>query len=296
MSIELPEDFDSFWQDTTAEAMGAPLDCHRSLKNDYDLPGFKVETLAFRGIDGKSVNGWLAYPEGARRLPGFLWLAPYGRESMLPNEYGTRKGFASLSFNFHGESAFHRESYVTPRGYFSEGADSPETWVFRRMFMDAIIAARILQAQVEVHEDQIGTMGMSQGGGMSIWLGAWCPIIRAVCADMPFLGNIAKTLTSDVYRYPLKEVSDFMQSVPLGRERVLNTVSYYDTAHQATHCKVPTHVSLGLKDPAAKPAQVRHIFEALPGTKELVEYGVGHDWTPEMVENNRDWLLRYLQL
>jgi cephalosporin-C deacetylase len=294
ISGSLPEDFDPFWQEATAEAMGAPLDCHRSLHNDYDLPGFTVETLSFKGTGGRTLHGWLSYPPGARRLPGFVWLAPYGRESMLPNAYGTREGFASLSFNFHGEAAYHREAYIPARGYFSEGADSPETWIFRRMFMDAMIAVRLLQAQVEVHEDRLGAMGMSQGGGMSIWLGAWCPIVKAVCADMPFLGNIAETLLKDVYRYPLKELSDFMQEVPLGRERVLNTLSYYDTAHQASRCQVPCQVSLGLRDPAAKPAQVRHIYDAIAGPKRLIEYEGGHDWTPEMISNNREWLLEQI--
>ena len=69
---------------------------------------------------------------------------------------------------------------------------------------------------------------------MSIWLGAWCPVVRAICADMPFLGNIRLTLLDEVYRYPLKELSDFMQELPLGQERVLHTLSYFDTAYQAT--------------------------------------------------------------
>ncbi|MFX4921939.1 acetylxylan esterase, partial [Acinetobacter baumannii] len=76
------------------------------------------------------------------------------------------------------------------------------------MFQDATIAARVLQAQIEVDEDSIGAMGMSQGAGMSIWLGAWSPIVKAVCADMPFLAGINKTLTGSVYRYPLKELTD----------------------------------------------------------------------------------------
>lgn len=240
----LPEDFDEFWQETVAEALAAPLDCHRSISNDYDLEGFEVQTLDFRSVTGQRLNGWIACPPGARRLPGFVWIPPYGRESKLPDEYGTREGFVSLSFNFFGESAFHQEKYVTSRGYFAEGAESPETWVFRRMLQDAIIATRILQAQIEADEDRIGAMGMSQGGGISIWLGAWCPIIRAVCADMPFLGGVNLSLNQNVFRYPLKELTDFMQTIPVGEERVMNTLSYFDTVNQATRCHKPTQLSL----------------------------------------------------
>jgi cephalosporin-C deacetylase len=200
-----------------------------------------------------------------------------------------------MSLNFHGESSFHQEAYKPARGYFAEGADSPETWIFRRMFMDAVIAARILQAQVEVDEDRIGAMGMSQGGGMAIWLGAWCPVIRAVCSDMPFLGGVDVPMLEKAYRYPLKELTEFMDRIPLGKERVANTLQYFDTAVQATRCRVPTQVSLGLKDPAVKPSQARHVYESLPGTKKLITYEGGHDWTPSMVENNRAWLVGNLR-
>lgn len=292
----IPEDIAEFWNEAAAEAHAAPLDYHRSLNNDYDLEGFVVETLQFRSISGARLNGWIAYPEaGARRLPGFLWIPPYGRESKLPDAYGTREGFVSLSFNFHGESAFHQEKYVTARGYMAEGSESPETWIFRRMFQDAAIAMRVLQAQVEADEDRLGAMGMSQGGGIAIWLGAWCEIVRAICADMPFLGSIGESLQGEVYRYPMKELIDYMEEIPVGTQRVLNTVAYYDTAHQATFCHRPTQVSLGLRDPAAKPANVRAIFDALAGPKALRTYNWGHDWHPEMIENNRQWLLENLR-
>ncbi len=288
------DDLQAFWQAAEAEAHSAPLDYHRSLRNDYDLSGFTVETLTFRGIRGEMLSGWLAYPPGARRLRSFLWVPPYGRESLVPNEYGTREGMVSLSFNFFGHGAFHQEKYVRERGYFSEGAEDPETWVFRRMYQNASIAARVLQAQVEVDEDRIGSMGMSQGGGLSLWLGAWSPVVKAVCADMPFLCQIATQLEGAVYRYPLKEVADFMDQIPLGRDRVLNTVSNFDTVSQAAFCQVPAQVSLGLKDPAARPDHVRAAFEVLPGTKRLKVYDWGHDWHPEMVESNREWFADHL--
>ena len=143
----LPEDFDSFWEDTVAEANAVRLDYHRSLTNDFELDGFQVERLSFEGVSGRR-SGWLAYPEGARRLPSFIWVPPYGRESLLPNAYGTRTGFTSISLNFHGEDAFHQEKYSTSRGYFADGSADPDTWIIRRMFQDSVIATRVLQAQI----------------------------------------------------------------------------------------------------------------------------------------------------
>lgn len=290
----LPEDFDEFWQETVEQAEAAPLSFERSGSNDFHLPGFLVETLSFGSVGDRRVNGWIAYEPSMKAQPGFLWVPPYGRESLLPDQYGTRAGFVSLSLNLFGEPAFHQEKYRMERGYFAEGADDPHTWVFRRMFQDAYIALRVLEAQAEVDSERIGSMGMSQGAGISIWLGAWCQIVKAVCADMPFLCAIRDTLLNTVHRYPLKELSDFMRAMPLGEERVINTVSHFDTVNLATRCAVPTHVTAGLKDPACRPNNVRACYDALAGEKDLTVLDWGHDWHPSMVGTNRDWLLQHL--
>jgi cephalosporin-C deacetylase len=85
-----------------------------------------------------------------------------------------------------------------------------------------------------------------------------------------------------------------MHAIPLGVERVLNTVSYFDTVNMATRCRVPTHVTLGLKDPACRPPNVRACYQALPGEKALTELDWGHDWHPSMVDTNRRWLIEHL--
>lgn len=294
LSPYLPEDFDSFWAEAAQEARDAPLDFHRAPQHDVVLAGFNIERIAFRSVLGTALYGWIAYPPHSRRLPSFVWIPPYGRESLLPNAYGTRQGMTSLSFNFHGEDAFHQEPYVPARGYFSEGAGDPETWIFRSMLQNCLIAARVLEAQVEADEDRIGAMGLSQGAGLAIWTGAFSNVVKAVCADMPFLSAMRQTFSLPIYRYPLKELTDFMDTIPIGRERVMNTVSYFDTVNMATHCAKPTQVSLGLKDPSCRPQNVEAVFEALPAKKNLIKYDWGHDWGLPMIENNRRWLLENL--
>jgi cephalosporin-C deacetylase len=289
-----PEDFLEFWEETLAEALSFPLQVSNFKLNSFDSPTHKVDTFSFVGISGESRHGWVAYPEGGRNLPGFLWVPPYGRESKLPDEYGTRPGMVSLSFNLHGETPFHQEKYVIERGYMSQGADTPYTWVYRQIFQDCVIGLRILQAQVQVDADRLGVSGMSQGGGISTWLGAWVPFVKAVCADMPFMCGIGHTVQNYAYRYPLKEIQDFIDSIPVGEARVQNTMSYFDTVFQAEHCQVPTHFSVGLKDPSCRPPNVQMAFDALTGTKHLETLDWGHDWHPSMVTNNRSWFERYL--
>lgn len=292
----IPVDFDEFWGSAVAEAKNAPLDYRRSVDPSHYESGHQIETFEFRGVGGERLHGWIAIPHHRiGRVPGFVWIPPYGRESLLPNQYGTREDMVSLSFNFHGLEAFHQESYIPARGYFAEGAEDPEKWIFRRMFQNAYMAVRILESLIEADEDRIGLMGMSQGAGIALWLSSWCPTVKVTCSDMPFLGGMSRTLGRSVYRYPLKELADFANQIPMGQVRLLHTLSYFDTFHQATRCKTPIQLSLGEKDPSVRPDTVLEMFELIPGPKRLIHYPGGHDWHEEMVQNNAEWFAEHLR-
>lgn len=289
-----PDDLAEFWSATVAEAFAAPLEFERSFMPDYPSETHAVRSFRYRGIDGSDRFGWIARPLGVgdEPLPAFLWVPPYGRESKLPDAYGTRPGMVSMSVNLHGEGAYHQEKYRPERGYFAQGAESEETWIFRRFVGDLVVAIRILSELHGVDADRIGCAGMSQGGGLSTVMGAFCPLVRSVCADMPFFGDIPGILDATILRYPQRELKDFVDSMPLGRERFLAVAAYLDMGFVAAHCRVPTLVSLGEKDPACRPHSVRRIYDALPGEKTLITYPGGHDWDPGMIAANADWFAR----
>lgn len=290
-----PEGFLAFWEETTAQAMAAPLDWQLVPQFEIKREGFGIRRIKFRGIEGGTLWGWVAEPVGVDRGPGFLWIPPYSRWSMLPNEYGTREGCTSLSLNFFGEDSFHQEVYTPSRGYFAHGAESPETWVYRRMYQDAVIAFRILGLLDSVNRNRMAACGMSQGAGMAIWMGAFCPGVECVCADMPFLGAIHWVLhEGKVHRYPLKELIDWRGEMDNRAHELDRTLGFFDTAIVAGHCRVPVQLTLGLKDPAVKPVQVEAVFARLAGEKALDRLDWGHDWHESMVERNHAWMDRWL--
>lgn len=295
LTSEFPEDFDAFWKSTYEEAHASFLDYFRAKQSFIHLDGFEIELISFRGISGNRLNGWIALPlERTGKSRCFLWIPPYGRESSLPNAYTTRQGFVSMSFNFFGYDAFYQESYQPSSGYFTEGILDPHTWIFRGMAQNVFIALRVLRSQLEADEDRVAVCGMSQGGGIALWSGAQIPFVKCICADMPFLCGMKEVLSKPVHRYPLKEVTDFAQSIPLGLERVLYTLAYFDTIHHATRVKTPALLSYGVKDPASKPANVRAAYDAIAGPKKLVEYPGGHDWDSGMVKTNSDFMMEHL--
>jgi cephalosporin-C deacetylase len=292
VKYEIPEDFDAFWRRAAQEAGRVAVEFERRPTTFQPISTHRIELVDFAGAGG-ILHGWIALPESGGPSPGFLWIAAYGRESHVPDPYSVLEGVLSLSFNFHGHAAFHREEYKPERGYFSEGVADPETWIFRRMAIDCMIAMRLLAEQPEVDRDRLASAGLSQGGGMAIWTGVHSALVKRVVADLPFLSDMGNTLGKDVYRYPLKELTDYAASSGIGMEAVVRTISYFDTKHQATRLSKPVLVSLGAKDPAVKPACVRTVYEALASRdKRLLEYPTGHDWNPDMIPANREFLNR----
>jgi len=230
-------------------------------------------------------------------LPAFLWIPAYGRWSHLPNVYSTREGFVSLSFNLHGLPPFHQEEYHTQRGYFADGIQSPDTWVMKRITQDVFLSLRILAELPETDATKLCVGGLSQGGGMAIWAGAWCPLVKCVVADMPFLSAMRSVFSRPIYRYPLKEILDFVEQSRTSMETVHRTIAFFDTLNHATRCRVPTQVTCGLKDPAVRPETARAVYEHLAASrKRFIEYPGGHDWDPDMVENNLQWMKQNLDL
>lgn len=290
----LPDDFDDFWSSTLQEALDAPLSFKRHSQSTVDRSGFTIDVVDFRGVDGRKLYGWFAFPESGNVSPGFLWLPPYGRWSMMPNEYGTREGFCSFSLNYFGEHAFHSETYKPERGYLTEGIESPQTWVFRRIFQESVMAGRVMETFAEVDSAKIGAMGMSQGGGLAIWLGAFYSLVKCVAADMPFGAARPMVFSRDIHRYPLREAVDWWGLDKAKREAAMRTMSYFDTVNVATRCKAPTLLTFGFKDPAVKEYEVRSIYEALPGMKDIDAIDGGHDWHESMIERNADWLRQWL--
>ncbi len=295
----IPPSFTDFWHSITKDAMQYPLNYKAtSILSEVDTEHHTVYNIEFNGIKDEKRHGWIAIPKEIQQneqCPAFIWLNPYGSWSTPPNKYTTRPGYISLSFNFHGLPSIHDEKYSVARGYFTNGIESRNTFTYKYFYQDAILAARILQDHPNVDRNRISCMGLSQGGGMSIWMNTFCPIIQSACADLPFFVGVEYILSHRFYRYPIKEIPDYLEKHNLNLDDILNETLYFDTLNIATFNKNPLLISLGLKDPACKPEAIRALYENVSSEKQLIEYPGGHDYDQHMVQNNLNWVNNTLQ-
>jgi cephalosporin-C deacetylase len=219
-----------------------------------------------------------------------LYLPGYGVGTVPINENTAFEGLITLSVNLHGYAVEPNVPYSPELGYFTRGVESPQTYIYRRLVQDSLLAMRILAAQAEVDSRFLVAAGLSQGGGLGVMLGAWCPLTRCVVAELPALTYWEYLLGRTVWRYPIKEFQDYMEATGVSRDALLHTLQYYDAVNHAPYVRVPVQLSLALKDPGIRAPVVVSLYDALPQPKRLLIYeDHGHDWHPEMRLRLEQW-------
>ncbi|GIV11178.1 MAG: cephalosporin-C deacetylase [Fimbriimonadales bacterium] len=289
-----PADFEAFWRKAVQEAESTPVRYERVHLEQDDHLTHAVYRLRWIGVDGRGREGWYAVPKIAPiPMPAVLYLPGYGVGTVPINENTMYDGLITFSINLHGYSVEPNVPYSPELGYFTRGIESPRHYIYRRIVQDSIVAMRVLAAQAEVNSNRLIAAGLSQGGGLAVMLGAWCSLTRCVVAELPALSYWEYLLGRPAWRYPIKEFTDYMERTGTPREAILETLQYYDAVNHAHFVRVPTQVSLALKDPGIRAPVVFSLYDALPNPKRLLIYeDLGHDWHPEMRHRLEEWAVR----
>lgn len=288
-----PADFEPFWRAVAAEADTLPLQFERVHFPEEDLSTHRVERLRWLGCDGRGREGWFAIPHTAPLpAPAVLYLPGYGVSTVPINENTAFERCLTFSINLHGYAVTPNVPYSPELGYFTQGIESPQTYVYRRIMLDCLLALRVLAAQPEVDSARLTVAGLSQGGGLAVMMGAWCKLVKRVVAELPALTYWEYLLQRAVWRYPMKEFQDYMERYGVPLESLLQTLQYYDTVNHAPFVVAPVQLSLAMKDPGIRAPVVFSLYDALRVPKRLLIYEeLGHDWSPAMRTRLEEWVL-----
>ncbi len=287
-----PADFEAFWQAVVAENETLSLVVERVHIPDDDLPTHRVERVRWLGADGKGREGWLAVPKTQPKpMPAVLYLPGYGVSTVPIGENTAFEQHITFSINLHGYAVVPNVPYSPELGYFTQGIETPQTYVYRRIMLDCLLAMRVLASLPEVDANQLVVAGRpvsrrtrcARRRTRRSSPGSWSPRRSARSASRYLLVRPA-------WRYPLKEFSDYCEAHKVSSEQLLATLQYFDGVNHAPYVRVPTQLSLALKDPGIRAPVVFSLYDALPQPKRLLIYEeLGHDWTPEMRPRLEEW-------
>lgn len=275
-----PPDFDTFWSQTLEEARQFPLN---ATFEPVDVGLRLVETfdVTFNGYGGQAIKGWLLLPRGLDGpLPCVVNFIGYGggRGHLLDWLLWSNAGYAHLVMDTRGQGSSWSPGQTPDRepagsnpqypGFMTRGVLKPEAYYYRRVFTDGVRAVEAACAHPAVDPGRIALTGRSQGGGITLAVGALADNIAAVMPDVPFLCHY-RVATEITDAYPYREIVQYCQVHRDQVETVFETLAYFDGVNFAARCFSPALFSVGLMDETCPPRTVFAAYNHYQGPKQI---------------------------
>jgi cephalosporin-C deacetylase-like acetyl esterase len=273
-----PEDFDAFWAETVDESRGRGGTV-RVEKVDTPLTTIDVWDVTFPGFGGQPVHAWYKRPRAVTEaLPLVIEYhgANGGRGNAVENLLFSSAGYAHFQMDNRGQGAgwsvgsTSDEGITGPHipGTLTRGIQSRETYYYRRLITDAVLAVDVARSMDGVDAARVGLDGISQGGGLSLAVAGLVDGISAVAARVPFLCDIARASTiSDLV--PYRELADYLGARRDEISRVYELLTYFDAVNFSRRAAAPAHFSVGLMDPVCPPSTVFAAYNAYAAEKTI---------------------------
>ncbi len=277
-----PDDFEAFWKERYARAVAIPPRPSRRAtevpgREDLELYEVEYDALGLGGEATFRVGGWLLVPRQAEPV----------RCEVVGHGYGGRPEPAldlvepPAARLFVCKRGFHRSARPdlpdTSEEHVLHGIGSRETYVHLGNAADLWGAVSALVEWFPHLADRIDYTGGSFGGGIGALAMPWESRVRRVHLDVPSFGNHPLRLTMRC-RGSGEAVRLYHQAHP----EVAEVLRYFDAAGAARFMRQPTLVSVARFDPAVPPPGQFSVFNALPGSREILIRDGGHFEYPDL--------------
>ncbi len=288
-----PDDFDAYWEAALAEA--------RQLD-----PQPVFEPAAFDGVVADCFDLWFTGVGGAR-IHARLWQpkeAPRPHPALLRfHGYGGRapdwtvmlawaaRGYTVAALDCRGQGGSSVDtggvSGNTREGHIVRGLDdTPEKLLFRQIFLDTAVLARVVMDREDVDPARVGATGASQGGGLTLACASLVPELKLAAPIYPFLSDYQRVWEMDLAKAAYEELQTYFRLFDPTHEReaeVFTRLGYIDVHHLAPRIRAETMLVTGLADQVCPPSTQFAAYNAICAPKRQVLYpDFGHENLPRV--------------
>lgn len=145
--------------------------------------------------------------------------------------------------------------------YWEKGIENRDAYYFRGMYLRLIRTLDFLTSQSEWDGKRILVLGESQGGGQSLVAAGLDDRVSAVVATVPAMCDWGGTLAGNKGGWPNPFGTDN------DREKMLQTVPYFDAAHLLKNSKATLVVEIGNIDYTCSPNSIYAAINQAKGKK-----------------------------
>ena len=281
-SLEVPDDLETFWAATLADAREHDLSATFSPVDDC-LTVIDSFDVSFAGFGGAPIRAWLHLPAArSGPLPAVIEYLGYGGGRGLSHErvLYAAAGYAHFVMDTRGQGSSWsvgdtRDPGATGApfhpGFMTQGIQDPASYYYRRVFTDAVRAVEAARSLDAIDATRVAVAGGSQGGGISLAVAGLVPDIAAAMPDVPFLSDFPRAITfADTD--PYGEIVRYLKAHRDHVEGALRTLAYFDVATLGRLAAAPALFSVGLMDETCPPSTVYAAYNHYGGSKEIREY------------------------
>lgn len=278
-----PKDFDLFWKRTLDEARAHPLAPRFEPLEDPIYALVDVFDVDYSGFGGQRIKGWLIFPRRPKGpMPCIVTFRGYGNGRSLPVDHlvPIASGFAHFVMDTRGQGSASSPGQTPDNadsgpqfpGFMTRGIESPESYYYRRAFIDGARAVEAVATHSRVDPDRIAVSGSSQGGGIALAAAAIVPeSVHLVMVDVPFLCHFRRAVEI-TDQGPYNEITSYLRIHRDKTDQVFKTLDYFDGVNFAPRIKAWCLFSLGMMDMVCPPSTVFAVYNRITSNKEIKIY------------------------
>jgi cephalosporin-C deacetylase len=300
-AVKNPADFISFWDKAKADLAKIPMDARMTLLPERCTENVNVYHVNLQNYrPGARLYGILCVPKKEGKYPAILQVPGAGVRPYAGDIANAEKGFITFQIGIHGipvnmdVSVYSNLMAGALSGYPNYNLDDRDRYYYKRVYLGCVRANDFIVSLPQYDGNNLGVIGGSQGGALSIITAALDPRVKYWAAYYPALSDLTGYLQGRAGGWP--HLFDKNNIVFNNTKEKINTAGYYDVVNFARQLKVPGFYTMGFNDETCPPTSMYAAYNVITAPKELfLALETGH-WTyPEQTEKITSWLVGKLK-
>ncbi|MEM9919867.1 MAG: acetylxylan esterase [Bacteroidota bacterium] len=265
---EEPEDFDEFWDAQKAKLDAIPMDANVQLHTrSAQSTTYRVDLA---NIDDRRVYGYVTIPDGAGPFPAILTLPSAGN---IPNISVPEVFMAELANVIAMSISIHNAApdQADPNGYLPDDITDREGNYYKQAILGAIRSIDYLFSMPQFDGENLGVVGVSQGGGLSLMVSGIDQRVKLMVQSNAAMCNHAGLKYDEASAYPFYLFRNRLFDGSIQNlDKIVEASKYYDATYFARRYKGPSFHTIGYRDNVCPPATTLAAYNQMLGSKVLL--------------------------